>query len=296
MRAVSRNEVVLAIAFCRANAMNNSRARRFITVKLPAMKTFLTSVLAALVAVVGFAAESLPLFNATLTVGKEHRFVLVSAAGQVSSFLRLGESFDGYKLADYDAKTGTLGLERDGRVARIALVTDAAIADAQSVTPATLSDAEKVMTAMNFDVMMEKMLAQSKKSQMRMIEPMMAQLTKSDSDKKAALELQARMMDELLAALKPAELKEDMARIYSEMFSKEELNALAAFYSTPIGQKLNDRQPEVQARLNEAIMPRMMAVMPRIKKIAQDFAAEQRTKREAAGGGSAPATPPAPKP
>jgi hypothetical protein len=64
------------------------------------------------------AAESLPQFNATLTVGKEHRFVLVDAQGKASSFLNLGESFGGYKLKAYDAKTTTLDLERDGKIRR----------------------------------------------------------------------------------------------------------------------------------------------------------------------------------
>src|SRR4051812_17595724 len=72
------------------------------------------------------AAESLPLFNATLTVGKEHRFVLVDPNGQASSFLSLGETFAGYKLKAYDAKAGELELERDGKISRVTLVTDAA--------------------------------------------------------------------------------------------------------------------------------------------------------------------------
>ena len=36
-------------------------------------------------------ADALPLFNATLTVGKEHRFVLIDSAGKASSFLGIGD-------------------------------------------------------------------------------------------------------------------------------------------------------------------------------------------------------------
>lgn len=255
------------------------------------MKTIIASVLAMMAALASFAADGVPLFNATLTVGKEHRFVLVSEAGKVSSFLRLGESFDGYLLKEYDAPTGTLALERGGRVTRVTLVTDAAIVGGQPATPATLADADAVMTAMNFDVMMEKMLAQSKKAQLGMVDQIMGQVTRSETDKQAAMALQTRLMEELLGVLRPEELKADMAKIYSQLFSKEELNALAAFYTTPIGQKLNERQPEVQEKLNAVIMPRMMAVMPKIKQITQEFAAEQRAKRAAAGGAAPPPAP-----
>src|SRR5687768_181572 len=88
------------------------------------------------------AADTLPLFNATLTVGKEHRFVLVDANGKPSSFLRLGEKFDGYTLKNYDAKAGALELERDGKVSRVMLVADAAVTDGPALAlPATIEDA-----------------------------------------------------------------------------------------------------------------------------------------------------------
>lgn len=70
-------------------------------------------------------AAALPLFNATLSVGHEHRFVLVNAAGKASPFLELGESFDGYRLESYDGKTGVLVLEREGVRSPVTLVPDA---------------------------------------------------------------------------------------------------------------------------------------------------------------------------
>ena len=65
-------------------------------------------------AVVLRAADTLPIFNATLTTGNEHRFVLVDAEGKASSFLKVGESFAGYKLEAYDPKEAVLDLERGG--------------------------------------------------------------------------------------------------------------------------------------------------------------------------------------
>ena len=72
------------------------------------------------------AADTLPIFNATLTVGKEHRFILVSGS-KTSTFLKLGENFEGYTLKAFDAKTATLDLEHEGKIAHVTLAADAAV-------------------------------------------------------------------------------------------------------------------------------------------------------------------------
>ena len=61
---------------------------------------------------------ALPIFNATLTVGKEHRFLLISALGKQSGFIRLGDTFEGYTLKAFDAQATVLEMERGGKVTR----------------------------------------------------------------------------------------------------------------------------------------------------------------------------------
>src|SRR5688500_7193170 len=110
------------------------------------------------------AAEALPKFNATLTVGKEHRFVLIDSSAKASSFLALGESFAGYKLKAYDAKSGALDVERDGKLSRLTLVGDAAVANAApAALPGTIADAQGVLNKMNFEEMMERTLQGQRK-------------------------------------------------------------------------------------------------------------------------------------
>jgi uncharacterized protein len=72
------------------------------------MKTLTSLLLAALTASAAFAADTLPVFNATLTVGKESRFVLVGPAGKASSWLQVGDTFEGYRVKNFDAKANTL--------------------------------------------------------------------------------------------------------------------------------------------------------------------------------------------
>jgi uncharacterized protein len=258
------------------------------------MKLRLT-LLALAAAVALRAAESLPLFNATLTTGKEHRFVLVSPAGKASSFLALGETFEGYKLKSYDPKTGVLELERDGKISRVTLVADAAVAHAAATaTRATIADATAVLNAMHFEKMIDRTLEGVKRQQQSMMEKMSGQMAGPGTNREELVAFQKKMVDEMMSAISGAEMKAEVARVYSEVFSKEELQGLANFYASPVGEAFSDKQPLVAEKMQEHMMTRMMAMMPKVQQMGREFAAAQKAKRDAAAGGAAP--PPAPKP
>jgi uncharacterized protein len=242
------------------------------------------------------AADALPLFNATLTVGKEHRFVLVDANGKASTFLRLGENFDGYTLKSYDAKAGALELERDGKISRVTLVSDAAVTSGPAAAmPATIADANAVLNKMRFEEMMDRVIAQQRKAMGQNFEQMASRMTAQGVDKQEVAAFQKRMMDEVMSAMEPQKLKGDMAKIYSEVFTKQELDGISAFFSTPLGEVMAAKQPDVQEKLGAVIQGRMMEVMPRVQQMGRDFAAQQKAKKEG-GGAPVPATPAAPKP
>ena len=241
------------------------------------------------------AADTLPLFNATLAIGREHRFVLVDSTGKTSSFLKLGEGFAGYTLKDYDTKTGELSLERGGKISKVTLVADAAAVNAPAKTPATIADATALLNAMNFEQMMDKTMAGIKKQQAAMAEKMTMQMAGPNADREAITSFQKKIFDEMMSALTGAEVKADIAKAYTEVFTKEEMQALAGFYSSPTGQMFSEKQPILAEKMNEAMMPRMMAAMPKVQQMAKDFAAEQKAKKAAAGGRAAPAPAPAPK-
>jgi hypothetical protein len=238
------------------------------------------------------AAESVPLFNATLSMGKEHRFVLVDGLGKASSFLALGESFAGYKLKAYDVKTGVLELERGGQVHRVTLVAEAATKDAPPPPiPATIADAEAVLNKMHFEEMIERTLAQQKKMVAGQFQQVAAQMTKQGVDPAEAAAFQKRLTDEVFALFDPKQLKTDVSKIYSEVFTKQELDQLGNFFSTPLGEMLSTRQPAIQEKLGGVMQSRMAEIMPRMQKLGAEFAAQQKEKKAAAGGAA-----PAPKP
>ncbi len=240
------------------------------------------------------AADGLPVFNATLTMGKEHRFVLVSEAGKTSSWLNLGDAFEGYTLKAFDATTSTLDVERDGKTAHLNLASDAAVKNAPLPTHATLADAEALLNKMHFEEMIEKSLAGQRKAMANMVDQMAAQTNRPGVNKEDFVAFQKKLMDEMMSAIDAGQLKGDVAKIYSEVFTKDEMDGLAAFYSTPSGAALIEKQPEVQQKMQAVMMPRIMAMMPKVQQMAKDFAMEQKAKAAAAAAGAAPVAPAAP--
>jgi hypothetical protein len=229
------------------------------------------------------AADTVPLFNATLSIGRDHRFVLVNAQGESSGFLAIGQAFAGYTIKAYDAKAAALDLERDGQVTRVTLVADAKVQhkDAEPAR-ATLSDAQAVLTAMNFEQMMEKTMAGVRKQQVAMVDRMMGQMLPQGADREAITGLQKRMIEEMMSGMNFSEMKGEMAKVYSEVFTKDQLAALGAFYQSPAGQAMSEKQPEIAEKLNALMIPRIMAAMPKVQQMAKQFAEEQKAKKAAA--------------
>jgi hypothetical protein len=96
------------------------------------------------------------------------------------------------------------------------------------------------------------------------------------------------MMDQMMAALNPAEMHNDIAKAYADTFTSEELDGLSAFYSTPTGQALADKTPALQTRIQQVMMPRIMAVMPAIQQSAQSFGQQMAARKTAAAAQPSP--------
>ncbi|HVZ65005.1 MAG TPA: DUF2059 domain-containing protein [Opitutaceae bacterium] len=240
------------------------------------------------VAAAAHAADSVPLFNAVLSMGKTHRFVLAQPDGKASDWLNLGDTFQGYTIKAFDPATSTLDLERDGKTVQVKLVGDAATMNAPLPTKATIADAQALLNKMHFEEMIAKALEGQKKAMASMVDQMAAQSGRSNVNKEDMVAFQGKMMDEIMAAMNPSEMKDDVAKIYSDVFTKDELAGLSDFYSTPAGEALTAKQGEIQQKMQALMMPRMMAAMPKIRQMAQDFAAQQKAKAAAAAAPAAP--------
>lgn len=257
--------------------------------------TFKTGLIAILLAVTASAAERLPLFNAVLSMNGQHRFVLTNEVGASSSWLELGQAFEGYTLKSFDEKTNTLSLEQAGTVKEVKLV-NAAIGETPSATPATLADAEAMLQAMRFDDMMAKILDQQKKALRPMFEQSPARMRVPEEHRQRFTELQSKILDETMDAMAGPEMRAAMTKIYSEIFTKEELSAMTSFHSTPAGQSMIDKQPAIQQKMMEVMMGRMAEIGPRMQQMTREFQASIAKPPADAGAAQAPAPSKAPAP
>jgi hypothetical protein len=83
-------------------------------------------------------------------------------------------------------------------------------------------------------------------------------------------------------------MEADVATIYSNVFTKDQLAGLGDFYDSPAGQAFTDKQPEIQQQMQQVIMPRIMAVMPQLQTLARTYAQQRRAAAAAANAGSPP--------
>lgn len=231
-----------------------------------------------------------PELRGMLATGKERRFAL-SVPGGDTAWVSVGGKFAGWSVTEYRPAADVLVLVKDGRETLLKLSSSKI---GESDEKATLADAEDVLAKMKFEEMFEKILEQQKKSVIEMTRNMTGRIKDANADEVAAF--QAKVMDTMFAEMNPEAMKADFAKIYSEVFTKEELRGLSDFYGTAAGQAMVDKQPEVQKRTMEIMMPRMMAGMAKVGPMSAEFAKQQAAKKAAAAAAAAPAPAATPAP
>jgi hypothetical protein len=242
--------------------------------------------LAALVATstAAFAAETAPLtLNGVLTMSNAQHFGLVNEGATRTGWVKLGDDFDGYLLKSYDSAAKTLTLEKGGKAYAVVLADSKFDGSAKTPagTKATLADAEEVFAAMQLEDMLTKTLEKQLAAQQKMMSGEMEKRLGGKVDEADLAAFQKKMLDAMIEAINPEQMKKDMVQLYAENFTKEELSAMAAFNSTPAGKAMMAKQPAIQGRIQELMMPRMMSVMPKIGQMGKEFNDQQKAKIQA---------------
>lgn len=214
-----------------------------------------------------------PELRGILVTGKESRFALVASGGERSGWAVVGETFEGWKLANYLPQSDAIVLSRDGRQVTARLNASAVTAlDVRSDVKATVAQAEEVLNKMKFDAMWERIAAEQRKAMVGAIrQQSTTEFAKVGLPPQEIDTLLEKMGDVLMTGLQPDAMKQDFARIFSEVYTPDELRGMADFYGTAAGQAWAAKQPEVQQKLMQAMMPRVMAGMPAAQKIAADY-------------------------
>jgi len=128
-----------------------------------------------------------------------------------------------------------------------------------SDAPATKEDIQKYLDVMHSREMMAKMID----AMSAPIHKMFHEQFLKDKDKLPPdfEERTAKMFDDSMKSFPWDEMLESMVPVYQKHFTKGDVNALIAFYSTPTGQKLLRDMPAIMQEAMERMMPLMQKQM-----------------------------------
>jgi hypothetical protein len=148
----------------------------------------------------------------------------------------------------------------------------AALAQNAADTPATKEEVEKYFQAVHsHDVMLKMMEAMSKPMRQMTHEQCEKDKDKLPADCEARLN---KMMDDMWKSMPFDEMMEAMVPAYQKHFTKGDMDALIAFYSTPTGQKTLQELPAVMAESMESMMPIMRKSIDKMTERTQRQIAE----------------------
>jgi hypothetical protein len=173
------------------------------------------------------------------------------------------------------------------------------------VAPAVQADAvvaaDAVLKALHYDEMMSKGMNQQKQAALAYIRQTVTKLKLSGTSPQDLEAFEQKALDAAWAGLKPEDIHANAVRVYGEIFTADELKAMANFFGSPVGQSVTAKQSQAQQKIMAVLMPQLMQVGPKIQQMTRDFAAQQQAKAaesaaEAAAKPSTPATSAAPKP
>jgi len=60
------------------------------------------------------------------------------------------------------------------------------------------------------------------------------------------------------------EMEPDFIRMYTDLYTEEEIRGMTAFYRTPVGQRMVETLPELSAASQGIVMQRLQAAMPEL--------------------------------
>jgi hypothetical protein len=147
-------------------------------------------------------------------------------------------------------------------LALLALTTGALAQDNNAA--AKLALAHETIAAMHADKMFDGMAAQMKQ--------MAAQSMKLPADttpekRKQAEEIQGKIMDLSMDAMKAMVGKMD--QVYADVYSEAELKAMKTFFTSPEGQSMLAKQPQIMTHVMPLVQEMQRDLMPKVQQLME---------------------------
>jgi len=133
------------------------------------------------------------------------------------------------------------------------------LASAQDATPRP--DVDELLTVMRIDKMLANMMEPMKK----MLGGMAQQQGMSPEAAAKAKATQDKIFSTVTSEMSGTRMKTEMARIYAETFTPDEIKGITAFYKSPAGQAFLDKQPILMQKSMAMSQRLMMEALPKIQ-------------------------------
>ena len=161
----------------------------------------------------------------------------------------------------------------------------AALPDSAPSREEVLKFFEVMHSRQQMDQVLTTMREQVSQSMGDMLEKQMSEMTPEQRSKFEAFV--AGLFKEMFATIPIDELLEKMVPIYQKHLTKGDLEAIVAFFNSPAGQKLRDKQPQMiqeSMQVSMAIMQeRMKTIIPELQNKTEAFVTEMRAQGKADG-------------
>lgn len=219
------------------------------------------------------------ILRGVLDLGTVQSFSLSTEDGVSSSWVKVGQSFKGYKVVSFDTGSQALSLEKDGVTQTISLASAQELANDEGTMEERLAEAKNIMALMDF----EKMMNETMDAQMKAMSDMMRkQMSMGGTVDEELVAFQTKAMAEMFDEMEWGPIKDDMSKAYAEVFTKDELSSISNFYATPAGQATIQKQPALQQKTMEIMMPSIMTASQSMQKKMMDFYKQRAAEKKAA--------------
>ncbi len=160
------------------------------------------------------------------------------------------------------------------------------VAQSTADSPASKEDVERYLQAIHSHDMMSKMADAMSRPMHEMVHD---EYMKNQDRLPGNFEEQTnRRIDGMMKDMPWDEMMEAMVPAYQKHFTKGDVDALIAFYSSPTGQKMLREMPEIMADAMQAVMPIMRQHMDAVNQKLQEQMAQSLKQQEKAPAASPP--------
>jgi len=156
-------------------------------------------------------------------------------------------------------------------IAVVLIVLSLGCASARADDASKRVKAEQLFVLLHMDRMMDQLMVGVRNQVQQIVQEMPGADDATPEQKKQIVDFQQRVLGLVNDKLGWKALEPDFINLYASTYTEEELDGILAFYTSPVGQKMIEKTPELTAKSTEITQQKMREVQPQLNAMVQDF-------------------------